>query len=418
MITRRNYAAVFYDGKARLQQYTPINNFNMQGISKGLLDIISLEMERFYDGADYLSKTIDPTRAVGLDLENIGYLMGERRASGANAGDFTTSNFYFYIDPKIGYSAHSLIEKFYSAAEIQTLVDNNLIVLDTSTQEYSIRIPNGTTVSNTGGSVSYTTTGDVFLTGTNDSYIGITSVASGPSSNVETNVLITHSIFQIPELRKIARYIKCTNSFPIQNGTFSQSDEQLRYKISTKGSAYQGNELFMRRTALQTPGIRDILFEKNKFGAGTVHIIIDAVSPLASEGLIAAVKQNIQNTASYGDIIFVSRPEYLGVEINFTIQVEPGTVDPLSIRNQVRNAMIQYINDLPIGGEIVWNRLVSIALDTSGVVDFIPNYFKYGTYDIVNKVNKEQVVLRFINQKARYTEKFYTDSGLMTCCVA
>lgn len=419
MATRRNYSAIFYDGRTRLQQYTPVNNFNSQGITKAFLDIIALEMERFYDAGEYVSRAIDPTRSVGLDLENIGYLVGERRNGAANAGDFTKTNFYFYIDQKIGLSADALLAEYYPiTAEMDVLVTNNFAVLNTSTNEYGIRIPAGTFVKNIGGGISYTTTEDVLLEDTSDGFVGVTAIASGPTSNVETNVLVTHSISEIPELRRIARYIKCTNNFPIQNGAYSQSDDQLRYRISTKGSAYQGNELSIRRTILQTPGIRDILFEKNKFGAGTVHIIIDAVSPLASEGLIAAVKQTAQNIASYGDIIFVDRPDYLGVEINFSIRVDPGTTDPLAVRNQARSALIQYINDLPIGGEIVWNRVVSIVLDIPSVIDFIPNYFKYGKYDVNNKVNKEQIVLRFINQRARYNEKFYTDTGLLTCCIA
>lgn len=417
-ITRRTYSAIYYDGKARLQTYTPVNNFNPQGLSKGLLDVIASEMERLYNAGDYLSRAIDPTRNAGIDLENVGFLVGEQRVGSVTPGDFTQTNFKFYIDKKLNWTVTTLLDELYTSVERDVLIDAGYVTYNSSTGEYSLLIPAGMRVSNSDGSVTYTTTGVATLTGSQAAFVGVIATASGPTFNVQTNVLIEHRILEIPELRKLGRYIKCTNSFPIQNGSYSQSDDQLRYNISTKSSAFQGNELSVRRAVISLPGIRDILFEKNKFGSATVHIIIDSVSPLASEGLIAAAKQAAQNVATYGDIIFVSRPEYLGVELNFSVRVEPGTVDPLTIRNRVRDSIIQYINDLPIGGEIVWNKIISLALDTEGVVDFIPNYFKYGKYDIVNKINKEQVVLRFINQRARYNEKFYTDTGLINCCLA
>lgn len=416
-ITRRNYTSVYFDGRTRLQNNTPINNFNAQSTTKALLDVISVEMERLYDAGDYIYRAIDPTRAVGKDLDNLGFLVGEKRNESVTAADYSNTNFHFYIDKKLNWSIDQLLNKFYSAEELDQLKQAGYLTL-TPSMNYNLIIPKGTIVQNIDGTITYSLISDANLEGTKPAYVGIIATGAGPSKNVGSNVLVDHLIFQIPELRKIARYIKCTNTFPIQNGAYSQSDDQLRYRISTKGSAYQGNELSIRRAVLQVPGVRDILYEKNKFGAGTSHIIVDAVSPLASEGLIAAVQEAAQAVSSYGDIVFVSRPKYLGVELNFSIIVEPGTPDPLSVRNQARDLIIQYINDLPIGGEIVWNRIVSIVLDIQSVEDFIPNYFKYGTYDIYNKINKEQVVLRFINQKARYSEKFYTDSGLITCCVA
>ena len=75
MPTRRNYSTIYYDGRTRLQNNTPVNNFNPQSTTKGYLDIIATEMERLYDAGDYLSKVLDPTRNVGLDLENIGFLL-------------------------------------------------------------------------------------------------------------------------------------------------------------------------------------------------------------------------------------------------------------------------------------------------------------------------------------------------------
>jgi len=417
MATRRNYSVIYQDGRTRIVNNTPVNNFNPQGIAKSFLDILSLEMERLYDNAEYIYRSIDPTRAVGRDLDRIGFLVGVQRQSSIYAADFSETNFSFFIDKKISWSINQLIDEFYSDSEKNILVQNGYLVLNSDQTVSYLSIPAGTTVFNSSKTITYTTVNETRLS-SGSAFVAITAAGTGPTYNVESNSLITHSIYQIPELRKIARYIKCTNIYPITNGKYAQNDEEYRYNITTAKAALPANELYIRKVALGTPGIRDILFEKNKYGAGTVHIIVDGVSPLVSNGLVSITEQNIQNAASYGDRIYVSAPEYLGVELNFSIRTTPTATDPLSVRNQVRNALISYINNLPIGGEIIWNRLVSIALEIPEVIDFIPNYFKYGNYDSLNKINKEQIILNFINQKARYNEKWYTDSGLVVCCIA
>jgi hypothetical protein len=289
--------------------------------------------------------------------------------------------------------------------------------LDNNGEPTEIIIPKDTVIQNFDGTISYTTIEAAHLTNS-DTYVGVIASSSGPAANVQTNVLVAHTLASIPELRKISQYIKCSNRFPIQNGKYSLTDEEFRYKIATSRSAIRANELSIRRAALSVPGIRDILFEKNKFGNGTVNIVIDGVSPLISQGLIDAVQEKIQQELSYGDTIYVNRPTYYGVELDLGIVPSIGVTDENIIRQQVRSSIIQYINDLPIGGEIVWNRIIDVSMDVAGVDDIIPRSFKYGEYDIFNKINRNQIVLRFQNQRADSLSKWYTDQGLISVCIA
>lgn len=416
MPVRRNYIDVVQDGRVRLENNTPITNFNAQGTAKGLLDVIGVEMERLYDDLEFVYRAIDPTRAAGADLDKIGYLVGENRNESVVASDYTDSNFFFYIDPRLNWGIMQLINNNYTADERQVLVANGFITLDTAGQPNSLIIPQGTLVENTDSTITYSLINDAVMTDSREVYVGVVAATAGPSSNVGTNVLINHSLSQIPELRRISKFIKSTNRFPIQNGRYSLTDEEFRYNISTARSAIRNNELSIRRAALSVPGIRDVFFEKNKFGNGTVSIMVDGVSPLVSQGLVDTVKQNIQQELSYGDVIFVNVPDYLGVEVSFGIEVDPTVQNEGALRQQARSAVIQYINDLPIGGEIVWNQIVSNVIALEGITDFIPTVFKYGEYDAFNKINRNQRVLRFVNQTAKFNEKWYSDSGLIQCC--
>ena len=415
MATRRNYLQVVQDGKIRLEKNTPINNFNQQGIAKALLDILGIEIESHYDTLEYIYNAIDPTKATGTDLDKLGYLVGEFRTDATTATDYSLTNFYFYIDPRTNMSLSNLIKRNYTFEERNVLVSKGFLIVDSSNEPTTLIIPKDHIVQSYDGTIAYTTINDVNLANDN-AYIGIVAAGTGPGFNIQTNVLVAHSLANIPELRKISQYIKCTNTFPIQNGGYTQTDDEYRYKIATSRSAIRANELSIRRAALSVPGVRDILFEKNKYGNGTANIVVDGVSPLTSQGLIDTVKERIQQELSYGDTIYVERPTYLGVELNIGIITQIGNSDDTATNQQVRSALIQYINDLPIGGEIIWNKIIDVAMNVPGVEDVIPKLFKYGNYDIINKINRNQIILRFQNQKADYLSKWYTDSGLINCC--
>jgi uncharacterized phage protein gp47/JayE len=417
MPTRRSYLDIVQDAKTRIQNNTPVNNFNAQGITKAFVDVLGLEIEKYYNDLEYVYNAIDPTMAVGNDLDKIATMLGENRLNGSTASDYTKTNFYFYLDQRLNMSLSSLIKRNYSYEERETLIANGFLTKDTNNEPTKVIVPNGTVIQSSDGSISYVTIEDAEITDA-EFYVGIVAVGSGPAYNVGTNVLVGHTIQEIPELRKISAYIKCSNRFPIQNGSYSMTDEELRYKISTSRAALQSNELSIRRAILSIPGIRDVLFEKNKFGNGTVSVIIDGVSPLTSQGLLDTAKELVQQKMSYGDCIYVSRPNYLGVELSFGIVVSPTETNELLLRQQAASSVIQYINDLPIGGEIVWNQIINRVMDISGIEDFIPKVFKLGEYDIINKINKNQTLLRFDNQKSKYNEKFYCDTGLALCCVA
>lgn len=417
MATRRNYLEVYQDGKTRLQNSSPINNFNTTGVTKGFLDILAVEMEKLYDNQEFLHGAFDPSRAIGASLDKIAFLVGKNRSISLAASDYSDTNFYFYLDSRLNWTVRDLFNRNYSQDEVDQLEQEGIIVVTNGTI-ISFKIPAGTIIANANQSITYTTINDLNVQSQDPTYVGVVATSVGPSSNVESNVLISHGIHNTPQLRKIANFIRCSNRYPIQNGRYSLGDDQLRYLISTANNAKPTNELNIRTAALSIPGTRDVMFERNKYGNGTVSLVIDGISPLLSQGLLDAIRERTQQQASFGDTIFTSAPEYVGIELNFNIVVEPTISDTLSLRNSARNSIINYVNDLPIGGEIVWNQLITEVFKVTGIKDFVPNYFKLGEYDSFNKINKNQQVLRFTNQKANMSEKFYCDSSLCTACIA
>lgn len=413
MAVRRSYLNIYNDGRHRLENNSPITNFNSQGTAKAFLDILALEGERLYDNLEYIYNSIDPTKAVGSDLDKLAFMVGISRNTAVVPTDYSNTNFYFYIDSRLNWDVNTLITSNYTYDERLMLQTNGFITMAGGAVT-NLKIPLDHVIKNSNSNITYTTIEDANIS-SKEAYVGIIGTQPGETFNVQTNALINHSLIEIPELRRIANFIKCTNRFPITNGKYSTTDDELRYNISIARSVIRTNELSIRNAALQVPGVRDILFERNKFGNGTVSIIVDGISPIISQGLINAVKEKIQQELSYGDVIFVNAPNFLGVSLSVNIVVTPGA-DILSLKNTYRDLIIQYINDLPIGGEIVWNKIISLGLSVQDVIDVVPNYFKYGEYDTFNKLNRKEIALRFINQKADYNQKFYTDTGLCSVC--
>jgi len=342
-------------------------------------------------------------------------MMGVTRNNGYVAIDESTTNVHFYIDKRTNMTPGMLINNLYKndMQMKQKLVQQG--VINNSINPTDIIIPANTVIYNNDKSVSYITLNEVRITNSvPDAYVGVVATREGSYSNVQSNTLVKHELTNNFIMKDIGKYIFVTNTFPIKTGSDSMSDSEYRYKISTASQTMNSNELTIRQTILSIPGVRNVYFERGKYGYGTYSVIVEGTSPLVSEGLLNIVKQKI-NSIDGNDASFVYAPEYKGVELSLEIIVQIGYNANVVI-DGVRTRIINYVNNIPVGGTILWNEMSSIIMTSTGVQDFIVNYYKIGEYNAFKKMNIKQIVLRTINQRSYPTEKFYTDKGLIKLC--
>ena len=415
MPIRRTYTDIRVDGKSRLTNATPINEFGVTSIAGSYLDIIASESDRIYNDIEYLHRSLDPTRNYGIELDSLGYLLGITRNAAFFALDDSNTNFNFYIDKRTNMTPAQLINNLYPGnnAMRQKLFQAGYI--DNANNPTKLIIPRNIQIYNANKSVLYTTLNPTEISNNNPSgFTGVIASATGSFSNVQSSTLVKHDLANEFLLRDIAKFIMCTNNFPIQTGNNGMSDADYRYKITTAPQARNTNELTIRQTILAIPGIRNVYFQRGKYGYGTYSVIIEGTSPLVSEGLLNIVQQRINNLDG-NDAAFIYAPEYLGIEMSFNIFVEIG-YDSDQIREIARNTVIDYINNIPVGGTIIWNDVITLLGNIIGIQDFIVDYFKIGEYNPFQKLNKKQIVLRTINQRSYDNQKFYTDRGLIKIC--
>lgn len=415
MPIRRTFTDIKVDGKSRLTNATPITEFGATSIAGSFLDIIASESDKIYSDIEYLHRALDPTRNYGVELDNLGYLLGISRTNSYAAVDDSTTNFNFYIDKRTNMTAAQLINNLYPGQNPMRQKLASAGYIDNANNPTKIIIPAGTQITNTNKSITYTTLNVTEIS--NSSPYGFAGVAAnnpGTFSNVQSNTLVQHNLTQEFLLRDIGKFILCTNNFPIQTGADGMTDSEYRYKITTAPQSRNTNELTIRQTILNIPGIRNVYFQRGKYGYGTYGVILEGTSPLVSDGLVQIVQQRIDNLDG-NDAAFVYAPKYRGVEMSFELFIDIGS-DSDRVREDVRNLIIDYINNVPIGGTIIWNEVVALIINTPGVLDFVTDYFKLGEYNAYEKLNKKQVVLRTINQRSYDDEKFYCDRGLIKLC--
>jgi len=417
MPIRRSYTEIKSDAKNRLRTNTPVNNFTHTSIANAFLDVIAAESQALYDAIDYIHKSLDPTLNFGKELDNIGYLVGVDRAEASIAIDDSDTNFYFYIDKSINATPAQLLNQVYPI-NTHFNIRERLVAegyIDDATSPTKIILPKDLLISNTDGSKSYKTLRKTEITANKpNAFTGIIANIEGSISNIESNVLVKHNLSTFNTFQYLAKYILCTNNFPINTGIDGLNDRDYRYNLTLKTQNYVNNEVAIRQMALAVPGVRDILFERSKYGYGTYGIIVEGTSPLISDGIIDSVQQRLQ-AISGGDVVFVTKPEYKGVEISFQLTIDIGG-DSTAAINTVRTQIINYIINRPIGGTIIWNEIISLIMSVPDVKDFFTDYYMIGDYDAYAKLNKNRIALRTINQRSYETEKFYTDKGLIKVC--
>lgn len=356
MLVTRNFDEIYRQIYQDVLNNTPITNMSPGSTARVIVDSISSRFAELYNSIDAYNKAAYLSTATGPYLDYLGGLLGVTRYQSTRAYS-GTNNFHFYIDPNSGQSIGSLITKVRSETGLSTL--------------NSIVITNGTEVSQPGtNGVSYTTTEAVTLIdGTNGVYVPVIAEGTGSSYSVAANTLIKHNISTNQwELYSISDYILCTNDAAISTGMDYESDDNYRLRImEARLSNVTGNIVSIRNAALSVPGVVEVIINQRTEGIGTFDIIIMSAYPIIDDHILAAVNEAISRVVSAGIKYIVKTPEYLAIELKIKLHFQPvaGVEEQNSINSNVRKAVIDYTNNLGVGGEWIVNEVIQRSMDIS-----------------------------------------------------
>lgn len=412
-IPSRDFDDITSDYKKYLISNSRFKNFNRTSTIKLIGDANAFEMDTMYNFQKNQFQNAYLSTSKGIYLDEFAYLFSINRNTPQLAADLTNTNFRFFIDPIYGKTSNLLLEEFYSPEEIQSLINNGY-----SNDGTDIVIPKGIRITNLDGTVAYKTNEIITITRTlNEGYTSIIAESAGTTYNVPAGILIRHNLNEIPELRKIANILLCENKFGISNGEGYEDDENLRWRISNKTlSNANANITAIRIAAQNVPGVRSVTILPKAYGTGTFRVFVESINPIITNGLLTAVREAINSVAATGESVTVDHPNYVGIEIQIQLLFDYNANRNL-LKEAVRTTLIDYINNLDIGGEIVINEMIQRIMNISTQIkdlNFI--LFGYGEYNKDTEVNENFIPLRLTNQNAKWNEKFYTNNRLCSIC--
>lgn len=194
-------------------------------------------------------------------------------------------------------------------------------------------------------------------------------------------------------LDKIGILLNCTR---LEN----EDDDTYRTRISYQTlSLAKANETAIRLACLTVENVEDVKLKKFSHGPGSFSIV-----PITSDPFIdmtAEIEKAVVDIASYGERLIIKTPDYKKVKmtilITFSSYVNSNDKnESQEILVSVRDAIIKYINSIPLGEAIIINKLTETIMAISEeIVSYSCSLFK---------INNKNCL--FINQGAKWDEKF------------
>lgn len=410
MYIKKTQQEILVNAFNRLQTYAG-NKFTLSNnsVARAMLDTISSEIARLSDAmaSSILNKTIDTASGAALDM--FGVILQLPRKGETTTLDDTSSTIKFYIDPGFGFTAQTLVN----------MIPGTITSSYINRTNGSFTIKAGTRLY-TSGQISFITSNDCTIVGTNTyAFVNATANMAGSSGNVDENGIIAHNINtnQI-ELENIAPYILVTNIAPISSGQDVESDANYRARLSqTIIGGVSSNEVALRLAAMSVPGVAAVEIIKFINGLGTTGIEITTTSPIANVGTIRQVYNRCSRVLACGEELIVIEPEYNAVSMRIEL-VGFGSTISTTVKNQIEQAIIDYILNIEKGGTIYTSKIIDLSFISSDIKDVNISQMSIGDLDIRSGSILNTYPINPGNIACSMYEKWYTDGSLIEVCDA
>lgn len=326
------------DGISYLSRNTDITYFGEGSTARALIESVCLEISRLQDYVSSISDNSFLSTASGIYLDLFGEMLGVERKSSAEA--FSTvqdGSVRFYV-------------------QSGTLGS----ILPHPSDPKKGLISRGTRVSTLTGSVEYTVTDDTeFPRNAKSAYVPVRAYTKGAESNVGVNQLVAHSLDSS---------IKVTNDVAITTGSDTESDVEYRYRLSkAMTTKFSANSTSIQVAASTQPGIATSKVFQYARGAGTFDVLLIPRGNKLTDVTRASTERIINSIAAYGISSKVREPEYkpfkISIQLRFRDNTSVGT--KANAKQAVESALLAYMGQIPLGGEVVINQIRSNTLSAS-----------------------------------------------------
>jgi uncharacterized phage protein gp47/JayE len=208
----------------------------------------------------------------------------------------------------------------------------------------------------------------------------IEAVFAGANGNVASNS-ITVIVDPVSGISSV------TNPDPTTKGRDKETDEELRLRVKTTSSAIGAGTmdaiLARVRSAKYVPNIVSAIIIENDTSGNVDGLNAHAFKVTAYGGEDNDIAQAIWDTKPVGiessgntvgvaiDIddathnIYFDRPVKVDISANITVTTDGSDVSG----NDIRDAVVSYINNLDIGNDVIYNSVIAVVMSIAGVTD-------------------------------------------------
>lgn len=168
--------------------------------------------------------------------------------------------------------------------------------------------------------------------------------------------------------------VNVTNLKQISTGREVESDGEFRFRIvNNLAASPTGTETAIRVATLGNADISDVILQEFARGAGTFDALVVPVTNTVSAGTRDSVTRAIESVSAFGVNARVIEPEYVRFKVSIQLLARQSAVlgSLESAKVSAANAVLDYFETIPIGGELIINRLRSSVIQSvsSGIKD-------------------------------------------------
>jgi uncharacterized phage protein gp47/JayE len=341
MLEKRLSTQIAARGLRNLQANSNITFFGSGSIAKILVETMAIEIESLYDSIDLnLSQTRLQT-ASGVFLDLIASQFGLSRFSGGMGS----------------VQARDKVVRFF-------VTRGRLSDFLGGSSPTRGEIPAGTEIYSSTGITYEVTASAVFPATATSVWVSVapSDVAVGTRANVPAGAMNRHSLNASVQVENIATLILGTNA---------ETDDEYRLRISQHINArVSGSRTAVFQAAFSFPGVSDIRINNFRYGAGSFEILVIPSTARLPNNIIEHIRTEVSRIVPFGIRVEVRGPEIVPVNLVVSIDMGEGGLGETKdlAREQVKQEIRSYIGEIPMGGELILNRIRSIALQSNSAI--------------------------------------------------
>jgi uncharacterized phage protein gp47/JayE len=331
------------DSLRYLANNTSITYLTEGSIARALVESTNLEISRLQQYIASTYRNAFPATAESFYLDTIGRGLGlPRLDETASASSIEDQNVKFSV-------ASGRLGDYYPNPSNSNL---GLIVA-------------GTTISTLDETIVYKVSADTtFPINAKEAFVPVVAEVDGDSSNVGKYKLVVHSGQSA---------VNVTNLKEINNGSGQESDKLYRYRILNHMiSSPSCNQLSIKLAVMGSPDIARVELREFARGAGTFDALLVPTGNTIANATADIVQQAINQASAFGISGRAIEPTYrkfkISVQLIPTRDAGSGLVD--SAKTTAKNAILDYMETIPMGGELIVNRL------RAAIIDAVPSQVK------------------------------------------